>query len=374
LDTLNTPRTLLFLAITVACQPENTEHIAPQIAVTADPAPVQSPSIDRYALRVNLDELTRIDIDGPRAKASFARSGSSWIIVDPIEFPTNPTAMDSILGVLGGLEIISSQKSTQSQMDSRGFGDKSAITVTAWSADTVSSKFRVGYGTAQETYAVAHHQSNILAIRGRFRQILDRPLDEFRLSTITDIDTKSVAKVVYQNRHGTLILTANPQGSGEFRIPGSRESSFDDTRAAQNASILTHLLAKGFADLPIPTTTELFDNTTPRATLHWIDGNRSRTTDIWIGGKTSDNRLYLRTSQSDQVYMVSANLESALVPRVSDFQLSQPAHNHSDTEEPTKHVHGEPPTHTLTVGETVVPDALMLDLRKIARDQAISPE
>ncbi len=356
---------LVLLLGALACQSDPPAPTAP--LGTREPAPTVSP-VPPGALRVAPDQLSRIEIQGPRQTVTIERSGVHWVISSPVTFPAATPAMDSILGVMAGIEVIEQEQETPATLRSRGLDAPTAITVKAWLGDAVQSHFRVGHGTREKTFVQRVGDTRILAVRGRCRPVFDRPLDDLRHPVVTDFDPRQVEQVTYVNDHGRLTLLADPPGSGNFREKGIPVRNFDAGRAAKNVAVLAHLLAKGFADPPLPSQTGLFDKSTPRATLRVREQGKVLSVDVWVGAKTDDGRLFVRTSTSDQVYLVSAHLESSLVPRRSQLErkeeTAQPRSGEPSHHAHEGHVHGPrgaPPTQ--------VPPEMLRELRAMARDQ-----
>ncbi len=353
----------------LACQSDPAPSAARGSLASVSAVPPVAPS----ALRVSPDRLSRIEIQGPRQTVTLERSGGQWMITSPITFLAAAPAMDSILGVMAGIEVVAEEEeeATPAALRSRGLDALAAVTVKAWAGDRagdrVESHFRVGHGTRERTFVQRVRDTRILTVRGRCRPAFDRPLDELRHAVVTDVDPRNVEEVTYLNGHGRLKLVADPPGSGNFRLQGIPVRNFDASRANKNVAVLAHLLAKGFSDPPLPNHTGLFDKATARATLRVRGDGPLRSVDVWIGAKTEDGRLFVRTSTSDQVYLVSAHLESSLVPRRSHLERGEAAQPRE--QEPSHHAHeghvhgprGAPPSQ--------VPPELLRELRAMARDQ-----
>jgi len=349
----------------LACQSDPPSPAIPH--ASQKPVPAVSP-LAPSALRVSPDRLSRIEIQSPRQTVTLERSGAQWMITSPITFLAAAPAMDSILGVMAGIEVVEQEEGTPAALRSRGLDAPTAVTVKAWAGDVVESHFRVGHGTRERTFVQRVGDTQILTVRGRCRPAFDRPLDELRHAVVTDVDPRHIEDVTYLNGHGRLKLVADPPGSGTFRLQGIPVRNFDASRAAKNVAVLAHLLAKGFADPPLPDETGLFDKATPRATLRVRGDGPLHPVDVWIGAKTKDGRLFVRTSTSDQVYLVSAHLESSLVPRRSHLERGEeavhPPGGKASHDAHEGHVHGSrgaPPTQ--------VPPELLRELRAMAREQ-----
>jgi hypothetical protein len=365
MDSMNCRTLSLVLCLgALACQSDPPSPSIPH----ASQKPVSAvPPLAPSALRVSPDRLSRIEIQSPRQTVTLERSGAQWMITSPITFLAAAPAMDSILGVMAGIEVVAEEEANPAALRSRGL-DAAAVTVKAWVGDRVESHFRVGHGTREKTFVQRVGDTRILTVRGRCRPAFDRPLDELRHAVVTDVDPRHVEEVTYVDGDVHLKLAADPPGSGNFRLHGIPVRSFDASRANKNVAVLAHLLAKGFSDPPLPNHTGLFDKATPRATLRVRGDGPLRSVDVWIGAKTEDGRLFVRTSASDQVYLVSAHLESSLVPKRSHLERGEEA-VHPPGGKASHHAHeghvhgprGAPPTQ--------VPPELLRELRAMAREQ-----
>ncbi len=206
--------------------------------------------------------------------------------------------------------------------------------------------------------------------------MFDISFEALRHPVITDIEVTRIQRVVYVNHAGELDLVADPRGPGRFAENAPSIQNFNGDRASQNVAVMARLLARGFVDPPVEkTTTGLFDQDTARATV-WIRGEDTPLL-VWIGARTSDRRLHLRTSDSEQIYLVSAHVASSLIPEQrhlerSDEQMRQlraQAGAHTKIPEPGITAHDDPEHRHGTPLPTQVPPELMGELRDLAQEQ-----
>lgn len=400
------------LLATVACEPATSPDSAPE----APPRPGAEASsgaiapTDPYVLRVPPGQLTRVEIlrqSGPKNERhiTLEKGPDGWTVVSPVHYPANQTAIDAIVAVLAEIEITGSVGGVRGVgRDARRHRVDAAngIEIKAWAGGRLASEFVVGSSTREATYVrrlsrdhndQAARDDRILIVRGRCRPLFERTLDELRHPVITDIDVADIRSVTYTSPSGRLEFVPVSEEPGRFVARGASGANirnFDSDRASADVSVLAHLLAAGFVDARTePDLSGLFETDTPKATIvlraparPGVNAPRARTVSVWVGALAPRGKLYLRTSESDQIFLVSAHLESTLVPRKSHFERSdahmqelqalRDKHVHDEAEHTKKgtpaHAHGAPDAPV----SQVTPE-LMKELRTLAREQRERP-
>jgi len=357
----------------LACDPSDSATQTSQSSSQAEGESAESAkalrsSVNPGELRADPDRITRIEISGPQSSVTIERAEPLWRIVSPLEYPASQVAIDAVLGVVAGVEVIAAEAETEPLLKSRGLDGKDAVTVKAWAGDEVKTHFRVGYGSREATYVQRVSDPRILTIRDWARPAVNKSVDDFRHPVITDLDSKLVEKVTYRNAFGQMELVADSAAPGRFRLEGAHASSFDVDRASKGVHILCHLTAKGFLESPVPRDAGLVTDKLARVTLQWREGGERRTMELWVGPITNNGHLHVRTSLSEQVFLVAANLESTLVAQVGHFESRGDSVRSDDPARP-RAIHEGHSHDVLAAPPTLVPTELMQELRRMAREQ-----
>ncbi len=394
---------LVALSATLACQgsePPSSGDAGgaggvPQRPAATPPAPA-APSAP-LSLRVPSDQLTRVEIlrkGAPKGQRRIvleksrvgagAEAQGEWTVVSPVRYRANQAAMETIVAVLAEIEILTSEEGDERAARRQRLDNGSGVEIKAWVGDRLASHFMVGSSAREATYVRRLGEGNdgqILTVRGRCRPVFDRSLDQLRHPVITDVDVKKIQRVLYSNPEGQLELVPDQRTPGKFVDKDGSIRNFNAVRASQSVSVAAHLLAKGFADDSVDLkATGLFDDDTSKATLFRAGKPPLH---VWVGARTPNGQLYVRTSQSKQIYLVSSHLESSLAPRRSHFErsdehmseledlrkkraLEEAAHDEAAHDEAAGagHTHGLPPANA-----SQVPPELMEELRGLAQKQ-----
>jgi len=314
---------ILIVLAAVACHSDerSTKPSEPHDAAVSR-APL-SPSV----LQIAPDQLSRIELltkdeHSTTRRVVLDKRDDGWQIGSPIEYPANPTAMASMVAVMAEIEILTSAAGNDHTARKYWVDEARGVEVKAWAGDRLQTHFIVGRSTQEATYVQLAADTRILTVKGRCRPIFDKALDELRSPVITKFAVTEIDAVSYSNPFGVLELVADPAEPGKFVPKGTAIRNYNRNRASQQVGVLAQLFAKGFVDpAQDPGGTGLCDDDTARATLMVRGADGVRTVDVWVGTRTG-NRLHVRTSGSEQIYLVSAHLETSLVARQSHLERS----------------------------------------------------
>jgi len=273
---------------------------------------------------VSAERLTRVELWLTRGSAVAThvvldKRQAGWWVTSPVVYRANQPAVASIVAVLAEIEIV--DEIVEGAARQYWVDDEHGLMVKARGAGGLHSQFVVGRSMADKTYVRAVGDERVVTVRGRCRPIFDKTLDQLRDPVITQLPATTIERVRYDNSHGVLELVADPLHTEGFVAAGTPIPNYHSERAAQQVRVVAGLRAEGFVDAPVdPDETGLFGDDTPRATV--FTAGEGEPVEVWIGNRTQDHRLHVRTSDGDQIYLISAHLETSLVPRRSHLQLS----------------------------------------------------
>lgn len=343
-----------------ACRDE-AESTSPLPSTTQHPPPT--------LVHVAPDQLSAIEVDPSRDPGSrfirLERTQGGWMVTSPVRYRANATAVEPMVAALAELEVVA-EPHVHGHTAEPGVTGSQAIEVRGYAGGQMASRFWVGHGQGSTTFVRVAGDDRVLTVRGRCRRVFDKSLDELRDPVITRISIERIEEVVYRNAFGELTIRASGGVDREIRFENAVIRNFNSDRANKNVAVIAGLLAKGFADESTEDT-GLNTRDTAHARIRLKGGE---VVEVWVGARTSDGKLYVRTSESAQVYLISAHLESSLIPKREHFERTDAEMNalreHAERMEREakghKHQHAGPPA-------TSVPPEMMEDLRVLAREQ-----
>tara|TARA_R110002096_G_scaffold16898_9_gene57956 strand:+ start:78101 stop:79216 length:1116 start_codon:yes stop_codon:yes gene_type:complete len=359
----------LLACLTQACDSKTSSSPDTPAQTQADES--ISKALPKTALQVAPAQLEQLEITQPGGEPVTLRiADGQWNITAPLSYPAKVPSVESMLAVLAEVEIVR-RVAAQPEPPHR-LGADARVLVTTWSNDGAEQTFAMGASTREETFVQLLGESQVYAVRGSCRRFFDLSAEQLREPSITSFDVASIKAVRFVNASGTLDLVPSPENNTEFVEATPSIANFNSQRASKNVAVLAALFAKGFVDPPIDAqATGLFNADTPRAEVS-LQGKEEPLT-VFIGARTANGRLHLRTSNSEQIYLVSAHLGSSLAPKREHFERTdaevQPPLA-ADTDGPitTPAQHAKEHKHG-TVRPTRVPPKLMGELRALAAQQ-----
>lgn len=353
--------------------------LAGLVSACQSKTPAPSTTRDAFAealpvasLQVAPATLVQLEITQPgREPVTLRVSDEQWDIVSPLSYPAKAPSVESMLAVLAEIQIV---RRVAAQPEPRHrLGPDGRVLVKAWTRDGAELAFAVGASKREETFVQRVGEEQVFAALGACRRFFDLSLEQLRAPAITNFEVATIEAVRFTNEWGTLDIVPSADDARRFVEASPSIPNFNSERASKNVAVLATLFAKGFVDPPIDApATGLFLEDTPRAQVSFR--GKKEPLIVFIGARTTHGRLHLRTSASEQIYLVSAHLGSSLMPRDEHFartdsemrvpQDDREAQNASTTpgDHAREHKHG-------SVRPTQVSSELMGELRALAREQ-----
>lgn len=326
------------------------------------------------SLQVPTDRLTGLEITAPsKESVTLSNAKGRWDIVSPFPFPANQPAVESMTAVLAEIEIL--RHVAERPEPRHRLSAETGVVVTPLTRNGASQAFRVGASIDEETYVQRLGEDAVYAVRGSCRRIFDLSLEQLRTPVITSLDVANIDGITYANRFGELTLRADPNDAKRFVESTPSIRNFNSDRASKNVAVLAKLFAKSFVDAPVDQpSTGLYEKDTARVTVTFRTGLAPLIT--YIGTRTQDGRLHLRTSASEQIYLVSAHLSSSLIPQSKHFERSDEElaeirqQSTARAAQPQNATSAHSPDHQHETSlPTQVPEEMMGQLRDLAREQ-----
>lgn len=337
------------------------------------PSGTDSEAVNPSVLQAPWNKVTRIELRTDRRVVLEKKP--SWTITEPFAYPVRTEMMNDLLGALSEITVI---KHINEPITPRfGFG-KEAIEVKAYQNEVLLSHFEVGYASDKDTYVRSlkldskGKQPSAMLVQGLVRRVFARTFSDLRAADIVTFKPEDVVKITYTNEDNVVMLERGKNGL--WRGVDNKQPSvpFDSDSANNAVNVLCHLKARGFVDPPLDQSvkdaTGLFDKNTATARVQLQDGTRQ---EFWFGSVRRD-LLHVRTSSSDQIYLVAAYLQQVLTsptslppPSLAKAENKADRNGHNEHRDQHNHSHQRGPAPTPT---TVDPQILQ-QLRDIAAVQ-----
>ncbi|MCP4678502.1 MAG: DUF4340 domain-containing protein [Deltaproteobacteria bacterium] len=279
--------------------------------------PIQIEGVDRL-------ELLRREGSGSTLREVFAvlkKAGEQWRLTKPVDYPADNRVIDSMLEILGTLKVIDAITENTKKHHVLEVDDEFGIEVAAFEGDKALVRVIIGVSNKNITFVRIPGDSTVYRTVGMYRRTFDKSTKNLRDKTVTSFDEHSVKRIKYINEKGTLeMLKRGEDEEATFEPVGVKIQNFNARKAASNATALTHVLTRDFVDEPLG---EEITGLGKGAKIVEIDAKKNGVSGIhtiWIGKAEKKRRqTYVKTSLSDQVFLVSTHVAARFNVGAEDF-------------------------------------------------------
>jgi hypothetical protein len=285
-------------------------------AVAKAISPVPAASVDRI-------EIFRRDPAQDQAageQLAIERRGADWRLVAPVDYPLNPSAVKSMTDALAGLSPIDVISDNKEKHAALGVDDAQGIRVKAFGGGKVLADLVIGVSRGDMTMVRRAGEDAVYRVQESFRAVFNKSSRNLRDHVIAKLDRGSVARAVFTYQGETLEIEKTAGGDAVYAPVGAEIQNFDSHKAEATLNGLTALVTHDFVDKPISDEEAGFGEGGARVDFEATkDGAKGKFT-VWIGKDVEkDRETYLKTSLSNQVYLVAAQAAARLRVRAQGF-------------------------------------------------------
>jgi hypothetical protein len=278
---------------------------------------------------VDLDQLDRIEVnrhegsgDSLREEAIvLAKTGDEWRMLEPVDYAINPRSIERMEEALGGLRVIDAIAENKKKHHVLEVDDELGVEVKAKAGDETLAHFIVGVTRHNMTYVRLPGSDTVYRIKGSHRPTFNKSVKNLRDKTVIKLDRDTVTKVAFVNEHGELKIERVGEGEeAAFQPVGVEIQNFNARKAKSIAGSLTGLSARLFVDEdPGPEITGLGPDA-PKVVFEASKDGKPGTYTLWIGKeKEEDRQTHVKTSISDQIFLVSSHMIKRYQAKADDF-------------------------------------------------------
>lgn len=153
----------------------------------------------RPLVTLNMDQVGRIVIEGPKGRTVLEKGPDGWRLTAPVDYPAEPELMDATLGFLSGMTsngVISTNpdKAALFQVD-----DAKGLHVSLYFADEADPRLRLTVGKLapgfSHTYVKVDDQPEVHEVAGALRFQLERDATGWRDKRVLTFDPAAIDRV-----------------------------------------------------------------------------------------------------------------------------------------------------------------------------------
>jgi len=291
-------------------------------------------AVEKTLEPVPLDKLDRIEINRHEGSGEslreeaivFTKQGGTWRMAEPVDYAVNPRSLERMEEALGELRVIDAIAENVEKHHVLEVDDELGVEVKAMHGEgEVLAHFIVGVTRHNMTYVRMPGKDTVYRIKGSHRPTFNKSVKNLRDKTVLKLDRDTVSKVTFVNEHGELVFEQVTEGEGDdakvsYRPVGVEIENFNARKATSIAKSLTGLSARNFVDDDPGAEATGLGPDAPKVTFEAEKDGKKGSYTIWVGKENEKERMtHIKTSESDQIYLVSAHMVKRYMPEADDF-------------------------------------------------------
>ncbi|MCK9460419.1 MAG: DUF4340 domain-containing protein [Proteobacteria bacterium] len=252
---------------------------------------------------------------------TLEREGDVWSMTKPVAYPVNATSVAKMVEALGALktiDVISDNKAKHAVLE---VDDALGIEVKAFDGEKQLAGFIVGVSRGDMTMVRLPGKDEVYRVKGAIRTTFNKSVKNLRDHTVTKLDRGSVVRVRITGPEGVFEMAKKGDGKdAKFEPVGDPIQNFDTRKADGLANALTGLSARDFVDAPVTDDVSGLGEGAMRVVFEAAKDGVKGTFTVLIGKTLEKEReTYVKTSLSDQVFLVASHIVSRFKTKAADF-------------------------------------------------------
>jgi hypothetical protein len=285
---------------------------------------VKSALVPLPADRVNRIEIRRHEPSQDPIDDEFitlARKGDTWGMTKPVVYPVNAasvTKMVEALGALKTIDVISENKAKHAVLE---VDDALGVEVKAFDGEKQLAHFIVGVSRGEMTMVRLPGEDKVYRVQGALRGTFNKSVKNLRDHAVTQLDRGSVTRVKITAPDGVFEMVKKGEGAeAKFEPVGDPIQNFDWRKADGIANALTGLTTRDFADEPVADDVSGLGAGALRVEFDAAKDKAKGTFTVLVGKDVEkEHETYVKTSLSDQVFLVAAHIVARFRTKAADF-------------------------------------------------------
>ncbi len=240
----------------------------------------------------------------------IAKKGELWLIEAPVAYKAHQQLIELMLEAMEGIKIIDSITDNPDKHRALEVDNDFGVVVKATASGSEMAHFIVGVTQGEITFIRFPGSDTVYRTTGAYRKRFNKSTSKLRDKAVLAIDNRSVSKMKFVNSKGTLEMERTSEGDDStFASVGMEIQNFNGKRALASADALPLLITRDFVDRdPGDAVTGLGEGA-DTVEFDAKVGGENKTMTLWVGKEIEKMRkTHLRTSESDQIYLVSSHL------------------------------------------------------------------
>ncbi len=335
-----------------------------------------------------LDEVRILRTEGTGEAAAkenivLVKTGDTWKMVEPIAYPVEENPVEYLAETLGKLKVIDIISDNKSKHALFGVDEKLGVEMVALQRDKQLLHIIVGKSTGNFTYVRLPESDEVYRVLGSHRRDFDKSATSLRDKTVLDLKVADIGKVTFIGKHGELVLAREEGKAGAKLQPvGVQIKNFNESKAAGILRTVGRLRTREFVDSALPNEQSGLGDDADKIIIELTGSGEPETITLWLGADKEENKVtYLKTSQSDQLFLIMTAIADRIRVAADDFARTDDELAKDEEQKKKAGANGMPGTAMpqgmggTPGGQQQIPPEVMKQIREqMARQQGAQPK
>ena len=252
---------------------------------------------------------------------TLKKEGETWKMVEPVTYAVVQSTLESMTKVLGELRVIDVISEKAESHSKFNLDDENGVKVTVLNGNETLLDIIIGNANNGITFARLPGKNEVYRMKGSFKFNLDRSIKTLRDKTVVQVEIQDVDTVTFKQKEASLTLERHGLDNELTVKPVGQEiENFDAQKATSVVRSAARLNAVDFVDDGLPVETTGLDENADSFTVVGKKDDKPYTVTVYLGKKMEDKaQVYTKTSESDQVYLISNYTADRLRAKAEDF-------------------------------------------------------
>ncbi|MDJ0761645.1 MAG: DUF4340 domain-containing protein [Myxococcota bacterium] len=292
-------------------------------AEDAQPASAAAPLISNSDFDT-IQILRKAKGDGEKKteKIVLKKQEDTWRLVEPVAYKIVDGTVRRMVDALSDFSIVDVISEDKARHETFQVDPDQGIDVTVRNGEQTLGRFIVGKSKNGMTFVKRPDGDPVYRVRGYHRSTFDKSAKDLRNKIIFKAEVDAIKKVTFKTGKDAVAFAFEGEGADRSLAPVDVAiKNFDEKKAMGVIRSVASVMARDFVDAPLPPESTGLDETADRAIVAFTGaGDGEEITTLVFGNDIeADKQTYVKTSASDQVFLVSTSKIARLKVKADDF-------------------------------------------------------
>lgn len=283
-----------------------------------DSEDAKAPDVSVKLPAVKKADVTELTVSAPGKKAvTVKKADGAWKMTAPIASDADKDAIETALGKLEELTVVSVAATKAENHDRLEVTDAKGVHVVAKQGDKVLADLLIGAYLSGNTMVREQGATNVATSKGSIKYAFDKDMKEWRDRSIVDVTADQVQQIAFTNKSGAWKFVK--EDNNWKQAPGEKAiANFDPSKVSGIVSSVASLRANDFAADGVTADTAGV-GATPNGTVTFTTGGDAGVNEVLLRiGNKQDSGYYAVREGKEPIFVIAEYTGERLVPAGAD--------------------------------------------------------